>query len=187
MTQPQSDTHEAIFQHWKASNNQLARSIQDYVEACAALEAFLATPSRDIISRNIQNKTFADLDPELSTLPSHEQRLQEVRSRLNETRNSSQLLAPVNNLPPEILTMIFSLAIRLWINEDYQQAEASQISDASDLSGVCRLWRRLMLQCHTFWSELHLSLKSPLSKPHYARAALWAMRSQNALMFYRRM
>ncbi|KAG8684779.1 hypothetical protein FRC09_015146 [Ceratobasidium sp. 395] len=76
--------------------------------------------------------------------------------------------------------MIFSLAIRLWINEDYQQAEASQISDASDLSGVCRLWRRLMLQCHTFWSELHLSLKSPLSKPHYARAALWAMRSQNA-------
>ncbi|KAG8703000.1 hypothetical protein FRC09_004406 [Ceratobasidium sp. 395] len=133
-----------------------------------------------MISRDIQNKTFVDLDLELSSLPSHEQRLQEVRSRLNETRNSSQLLAPVNNLPPEILTMIFSLAIRLWINEDYQQAESSQISDTSDLSGVCRLWRRLMLQCHTFWSELHLSLKSPLSKAHYERAALWAERSQNA-------
>ncbi|KAG8749291.1 hypothetical protein FRC12_013483 [Ceratobasidium sp. 428] len=76
--------------------------------------------------------------------------------------------------------MIFSLAIRLWINEDYQQAKSSQISDTSDLSGVCRLWRRLMLQCHTFWSELHLSLKSPLSKAHYERAALWAERSQNA-------
>ncbi|KAG8713346.1 hypothetical protein FRC09_018815 [Ceratobasidium sp. 395] len=180
MAQPQSDTHEAIFQRWKASNNQLARSIQDYVEACAALEAFLATPSRDMISRNIQNKTFVDLDPELSSLPSHEERLQEVRSRLNETRNSSQLIAPINNLPPEILAMIFSLAVRLWINEDYQHAESYEISHVSELSGVCRLWRRLVLQCHTFWSELHLSLTGPLSNAHYERAELWAERSQNA-------
>ncbi|KAG8724158.1 hypothetical protein FRC09_000052 [Ceratobasidium sp. 395] len=180
MAQP--DTHEAIFQHWKVSNNQLARSIQDYVEACAALEASLATPSRDTISRKIQNKIFADLDPELSSLPLHEQRLQEVRSRLNETRNSSQLLAPINDLPPEILTMIFSLATRSWINEDYQQVGPFNISHTSHLSGVCRLWRHLILQCHTFWSELHLSLTGPLSKAHYERAALWAERSQSALL-----
>ncbi|KAG8720146.1 hypothetical protein FRC08_001097 [Ceratobasidium sp. 394] len=176
------DPHGTVLERWKSAHAQLDHATQGYIDACTALETGLTTPSREPTSRRLQNKYFMDLDLDLPRLPLYEQKLQEARLRLNLARNSSQTLVPINSLPPEVLTMVFTLATQDWVNEDYQRAGLEEAASASDIAGVCRLWRRVMLQSHTFWSELELALANPSSDAYYKRAVLWAERSHSALL-----
>ncbi|KAG9082922.1 hypothetical protein FRC07_014064, partial [Ceratobasidium sp. 392] len=170
----------SVFQNWKSAHTRLVLAIQEYFDACTTLETALTAPIRDLTSRYIQRKTLDELDPELPRLNIHEERLQEARLRLNGARNLSQTAAPINSLPPEILVTIFFLATQEWVDEDYQHVGLDMTTSASDLSGVCRLWRRVTFHCHSLWSEIDLLLTGSSSTASYKRAALWAERSQNA-------
>ncbi|KAG8710167.1 hypothetical protein FRC08_017529 [Ceratobasidium sp. 394] len=165
MFQTSLDPHSTALERWKSAHAQLDHAIQGYIDACTALETGLTTPSQEPTSRRLQNKYFMDLDLDLPRLPLYEQKLQEARLRLNLARNSSQTLVLINSLPPEVLTMIFTLATQDWVNEDYQCAGQEEAASASDIAGVCRLWRRVMLQSHTFWSELELASGSCKNPP----------------------
>lgn len=181
MSQPLSDTYSAAFTYWKTVRTQLEHTIQDYVNACTALEAALAIPATKL-SFYLREGAIANLDLEIPSVISYEQTLSKCRSSLSLLRNSSYTLNPINNLPSEVLLMILSLASQNWISEDYVTVGSERRAPVPTLSAVCSLWRRLMLQSPTFWTALELVLIGRASNPHYQLAQLWAERSQSVFL-----
>ncbi|KAG9081118.1 hypothetical protein FRC06_005812 [Ceratobasidium sp. 370] len=171
MFPPYSDPYSAAFSHWKHVQEQLAQTIQDYVDACATLQSALAIYPKDFSSRNLHAKACAGLNSQLPFLASYEQSLEGARFSLNTTRNTSHNLTPVNSLPPEILNIIFIMAA--WQKKDAVCA----------ITGVCKLWRQTTLGCPGCWSQIELPIGPSSDWLAITRAELWAKRAQNEPLY----
>ncbi|KAG8717912.1 hypothetical protein FRC09_013477 [Ceratobasidium sp. 395] len=154
------------FSRWRHAQKQLSQTIQNYVDACAALKTALEVFPVDKCSRLQRAEAFDGLDSQLPVLASYEQNLQETRFSLRIIRNTSDSVTPVNSLPVEILSAIFVLAVQ-------------QGTDAiCSLTLVCTLWRRITLQTSACWARIELPISSD-SEEACDRAVLWAKRAQS--------
>ncbi|KAG8706371.1 hypothetical protein FRC08_001111 [Ceratobasidium sp. 394] len=166
MSLPSPDLYTTAFVHWEGVRRQLAQTIQDYVDACAALSTALTLFPEGYTSRCKQAEAFANLDSQLPILALYEQKLCHARLSLNIRRNSSKYLVTIHSLPSEILDAIFILVV--------QQGTDTVCT----LTSVCKLWRHMTLQSPACWSRIELPL-GPEDDLAYNRALLWAERAQN--------
>ncbi|KAG8771683.1 hypothetical protein FRC12_003474 [Ceratobasidium sp. 428] len=155
-----------VFSHWRHVQKQLTQTIQDYVDACAALKTALEVFPVDHSSRHQRAEVFSSFDPQLAVLPSYEQTLREARFSLRTMRNTSDSLIPISSLPIEILSTIFILVVQKGKNE------------ICNLTLVCKLWRRTTLQTPDCWSQIEIPI-GPDDYPAYDRVDLWAERAQS--------
>ncbi|KAG8740583.1 hypothetical protein FRC10_004120, partial [Ceratobasidium sp. 414] len=170
MSLPSLDVYGTEFAHWKHVQQQLTRSIQDYVDACATLKTALAVFPVDYPSRCKQAEAFASLDSQLPVLASYEQRLHDARFSLKITRSTSQSLIPINSLPLEMLDTIFILVVQ------------QRIDAVCTLTTVCKLWRHITLQSPACWSRIELAI-GPGDALADGHAELWAKRTQHEPLY----
>lgn len=75
--------------------------------------------------------------------------LQHVRVLRNHAR-------PIGRLPPELLSMIFKLAVT-----PQEDDSTPTFKDVVPLTHVCRYWRAILLNHNGFWSDIHLKGQDP--------------------------
>ncbi|KAH9850028.1 hypothetical protein C2E23DRAFT_335207 [Lenzites betulinus] len=88
-------------------------------------------------------------------------------------KNLLNARAPINRLPPEILSLIFvfqaeifhDLRLRgpspLWYHNGTDEAAHSPIYTWLNVTSVCKHWREVALQCASFWTYLVIDQRIP--------------------------
>ncbi|QRV82884.1 F-box-like protein [Ceratobasidium sp. AG-Ba] len=161
-------------ERWKSVQHRLSSLLQEYTHACSALELWLQE------SKYSDGETISHLQRLLPELSNHEDVLRNARLGLTKECNSLHTMTPIHKLHPDILIDIFNMATQEWITTDFQELSDQRASTTTQLAGVCSSWRRLLLQCPTFWSNIDIVLTGPSSRYSYQRAELWANRAHRA-------
>ncbi|KAG8790477.1 hypothetical protein FRC12_011800 [Ceratobasidium sp. 428] len=132
---------------WKATRALLATTIQSYRDACAALCNVSLFPANWPCKRTLLEDLFATIDSELESLVEEEDILCGARVSLAAARNRFFTLAPVNTLPPEILSKIFlhSKGLRCVCDERRFQ-----------IAGVCTYWRQIATNTPDLWTHVDI-------------------------------
>ncbi|QRV97086.1 F-box-like protein [Ceratobasidium sp. AG-Ba] len=159
-------------ERWKSVQRRLSNLLQEYTHACSTLELWLQESNSDA-------ETISHLQRLLPELSNHEDVLRNARLGLAKVCNPSHAMTPVHKLHPDILIDIFSMATQEWITTDFQELAGKRAS-ITTLAGVCSSWRRLLLQCPTFWSNIDIVLTGLSSRYSYQRAEVWANRAHRA-------
>ncbi|QRV97077.1 F-box-like domain protein [Ceratobasidium sp. AG-Ba] len=103
----------------------------------------------------------------------------EVKIDQNEPHRASNVMVSIHKLHLEILIMVFTLATKHWINEDFEDIGAEPVLSTT-LASICSFWRGIILESPAFRSEIRLVLMGPLADKYYERAIVRAGRAQNA-------
>ncbi|KAB5591879.1 F-box-like domain-containing protein [Ceratobasidium theobromae] len=188
-----------VLERWNMARFQLARATQNYITACAAIEADCGRPSTSFLDECALEETFVSINAELSSLAMDEQRLWRARATLKGLRNRSSVLTPVNLLPPEILTQIFIIAVeadranRAALAQKFQgedeknplpRPSALRRADlATVISSVNIYWRRLATRTRELWSHIDLGESGARTDAPFARAKLWLERARGAPLY----
>ncbi|CAE6441649.1 unnamed protein product [Rhizoctonia solani] len=120
---------------------------------------------------NLPLEITQQLNTELAFISSYEQKIREVKAIISGARNYSSGLAPINTLPPEILSRIFHLALPsdcglhiLCYNKAYYDRYPDYFAQ------VCTLWRRVAVSTRALWCHIDLLPHRPYSKGLVSRA-----------------
>lgn len=111
--------------------------------------------------QEVQNKYDA-IQGELSALQA---RLADAEQRLIQTKAKMSPFEPIQDLPDNILRIIFEMAFahcfphctRYQLSRRYRDAGNSPLI----LTHVCRHWRHIALSCPSLWSCLHVTFDDP--------------------------
>ncbi|KAF5342671.1 hypothetical protein D9611_001281 [Ephemerocybe angulata] len=90
-----------------------------------------------------------------------ERRLLELEAEARAIKCYQNTLAPINHLPPEILSIIFFIVAEQAPNRfpSYRQGPSVDMSWLPCTTQVCRRWREVSLSCPALWS--HISFTTP--------------------------
>ncbi|QRV82864.1 F-box-like protein [Ceratobasidium sp. AG-Ba] len=183
MSQSLPYPYDAALKYWTSARDRLEHTIQNYNESCEQLGSVLNTPPT-LTTRHLRDQAFAELDLEVLALLSLEQNLSKSRHSLETLHNSSPGLAPINSLPSEILLSILFLAYehKDWKTNVKVEVAYDAEANARTLSSVCHLWRQLMLNTPSFWSQILLPLGGYPNRPKHKTAELRVKRSRDSLL-----
>lgn len=120
---------------------------------------------------------MASIDKELPALFKEEQHLLKARVTLNTLRNRSSTLAPINTLPLEILSHIFTLTNFSCVQDDRNYAPSFR---PTVFLSVCTYWRQTAIATSRFWSHIDLVPSSDPLHRLYKRARIWLDRARNS-------
>ncbi|QRV89256.1 pyrolysin [Ceratobasidium sp. AG-Ba] len=153
----------------KAINDFLAKSSDLYENGLVADLAVSATVVSQVSSRVSELETLHHSNQEALVL---------TKRFLNNAWNR----APVNTLPFEVLARIFELTAVPFCYFDrdlsYSQDREGKHDRLIDLSSVCSLWRKIMLQCGWLWAHVDMTLNSQKgSYQAFCPGILWLERS----------
>lgn len=177
---------------------QLARATQVYLAACATIESDCARASVSFLDECALEDTFVNINAELASLAMDEQRQWKARTMLKGLRNKSSVLAPINLLPPEILTDIFMMAVD--VDRAARAAAAEKKSAegesapaknsifrradlATVVSSVNIHWRRLAVRTRALWAHIDLGEHGARTDIPFAKAKLWLERARGAPLY----
>ncbi|KAF8600717.1 hypothetical protein BDV93DRAFT_510583 [Ceratobasidium sp. AG-I] len=166
----------AIIREWKALRALLADTTQQYLVACTNLGALWTQPQGLLSDRLAIESALTYVDLELSQMISEEEQLRTARIGLTEARNRSFALAPINKLPPEILSHIF-ITSKNYCLDDIKKHEKSIELLPDVFSGVCTYWRRVALDTPSLWTHIDISPHAD-TKQHTLSAEMLLQRSQ---------
>ncbi|KAG8728286.1 hypothetical protein FRC12_021867 [Ceratobasidium sp. 428] len=155
---------ESILDEWKSIRVHLSNSIQSYISVCKTLRA-VCVRDHQTGARAAAKQAFTLLDTELESLAAEEDALRSTRFSLLKLRNKSETLAPINLIPPEILTKIFKLSISNCSHSDRADFPYNFVN-------TCTSWRHISLETPYFWSHVDVGPGVPwgLSKLMLERA-----------------
>ncbi|KAF5341934.1 hypothetical protein D9611_001279 [Ephemerocybe angulata] len=90
-----------------------------------------------------------------------EERLLELEAEARAIKYYQNTLAPINCLPPEIISIIFLIVAERAPNRfpSYRQGPSVDMSWLPCTTQVCRRWREIALSCPALWS--HISFATP--------------------------
>ncbi|KAG8731433.1 hypothetical protein FRC12_019724 [Ceratobasidium sp. 428] len=156
---------ESALDHWSSMYVQLSNSIQSYISACKTLGAVCAR-DHQTRARDVAENAFVLLDSKLGSLAAEENALRTSRCSLSALRNKSKTLAPINMLPPEILTRIFLLSLSTNCGHE------DPIAFSHNFVGTCAHWRQLALGTSYFWTHIDVgpNISEKLNKLMLERA-----------------
>ncbi|KAF8593146.1 hypothetical protein BDV93DRAFT_529991 [Ceratobasidium sp. AG-I] len=92
---------------------------------------------------------------------------------MNQLRNGSTKLVPMNRLPSELLVSIFSIAVNT-SPPSRTTCDSHGISFLHTISSVSSYWRHLSLATPAFWTDIYFARNGGLK-----HAALWVGRSRS--------
>ncbi|KDQ10036.1 hypothetical protein BOTBODRAFT_178583 [Botryobasidium botryosum FD-172 SS1] len=161
----------AAFATWKSRLGELKGSIQAYLTAIEVLRKSmlaLGSPAAPGHGSSFVDALYHEIDASLSEVQSMEAQLCIGRTVLQSMRNQSRALAPINLLPIEVLSRIFSMSIE----EDKDSVKCRsrrQTNFADTPAQVCRYWRDAAFHTSDLWTRIMLHESMP---HHRARAEL---------------
>ncbi|KAF8600016.1 hypothetical protein BDV93DRAFT_608938 [Ceratobasidium sp. AG-I] len=185
-------------QRWSIARMQLARATSAYLSACATIESDCARTSVSFLDECALEDTFVNINAELTSLAVDEQRLWKARTMLKGLRNKSSVLAPINLLPPEILTDIFIMGVEAdraaraaAAEKRSEEGEAAPAVNsilkradlATVLSSVNIHWRRLAVRTRALWAHINLGERGAKTDMPFAKAKLWLERARGAPLY----
>ncbi|KAG8780648.1 hypothetical protein FRC12_022736 [Ceratobasidium sp. 428] len=173
-----------LFDEWKAAHDHLTRATQSFFDACATLSQFIdESPAGSAREKSVEDVVIA-VYGHRKTFSTTEKRVQESHAILRRIINTSITLAPINALPLEVLSHIFTLLVApsVCVGEEY-----SYIDDFSNYSrihrshpliiipSVCTHWRRLAIRTPSLWSHVDIGahLRGIVEGTILPRARLW--------------
>ncbi|KAG8688869.1 hypothetical protein FRC08_011225 [Ceratobasidium sp. 394] len=191
---PQPLYRTQVLQNWSIARMQLAHITQNYLAACAAVEADCARASVSHLDECALEDTYVTINAELGSLLADEQRLWKTRIILQGLRNKSSVLSPVNLLPPEILSDIFVMAVdadRVSRAASIKKSQEEGGNNAAPsrpprpdlatiISSVNIHWRRLAVRTRALWAHIDLGEGGAQTNMPFARAKLWLERARGA-------
>ncbi|CAE6406619.1 hypothetical protein ACGC1H_000306 [Rhizoctonia solani] len=126
------------------------------------------------------------LDIELSFLSAYKTKIKRVQAAIGRARNYLSGVAPINNLPPEIITRILHLVRespcslhRRNISKSYETQHSSY---PSYLAQTCALWRNSAVSSSSLWRHIDLSPYQSDSCGLVARAETYLERAGGLLI-----
>lgn len=132
----------------------------------------------------ITTKSLSAVDEEIRKLEEALSDLQSKREKLDEYAETHKvLIAPVRNVPTELLAEIFILCLsENWQDRTFDTRQAPLL-----LSSVCMRWRATALSIPLLWSTLIIDSKKSPRKPTPLRNTLalmttWLARSSTLLL-----
>ncbi|KDQ10039.1 hypothetical protein BOTBODRAFT_58385 [Botryobasidium botryosum FD-172 SS1] len=166
--------HNAAFATWKTRLGELGGSIQAYLAAVETLREStlaLASPGHD---SPFVDALYHEIDANLSKIKSMEAQMCIGRTALQSMRNQSRVLAPINRLPVEILSRIFSMSIEEE-KDSVKCRSPGQTNFVDTPPQVCRYWRDVAFHTSSLWTHITLHESMP---HHRTRAELSLKRSK---------
>ncbi|KDN48827.1 hypothetical protein RSAG8_02814, partial [Rhizoctonia solani AG-8 WAC10335] len=152
----------------------LDSALERYYNACAALELevyhnFAQTDLHGAFLNHLSNK--------LAKASSHKKMLKRCEMTLRRVRNHSSTIVPINALPAEVLTRIFSM-LRSCCFESRKSPKLAVPIYPDTLAQVCSRWRRIAIGSCALWSHIDLSASDKdLSQRLLSRAKAFRSRS----------
>ncbi|KAG8769485.1 hypothetical protein FRC12_004938 [Ceratobasidium sp. 428] len=167
---------------WLVSRLQLERAASDFFNACGTLRTEISQALASPVNRFILNDAFNQFESQMDVIGSVENYMHRSRSTLNSLLNISPLLVPMNQLPPEILGRIFTLALSVSPNRPGHSD--SEPDTLRSISLVCTRWHDVALKVPALWSHLEISPIYPIHSSNTARIfdrmKLWLNRTCGA-------
>ncbi|KAG8695840.1 hypothetical protein FRC08_007528 [Ceratobasidium sp. 394] len=157
----------SALEEWKAARTILSDAIRSYQAACSTLSAICITYLPQSAGRATIEESLIAIDSELESLESDEAVLREARILLAATRNKSATLAPVNKLPPEILSRALALSRSYCVHDDNWNP-----AEFRSLTAVCTYWRQVAMDATELWAHIDVGPGAPVGLANllFARA-----------------
>ncbi|KAG9088277.1 hypothetical protein FS749_002275 [Ceratobasidium sp. UAMH 11750] len=171
---------EAVNQ-WLVAQSNLRKAASDFLDACTALKAVALQPPRSSHNHQILEIAVDDIYPHITSIELVQNQLRASHTALNVLRNQSAKRVPINRLPPELLSYIFTLAAD---DPTFHRGHFGRDMNLTNIREVCVLWYRVCANTPRFWSRIDVDLDvfstAPNIPPTFNRARLWLNRSQGA-------
>ncbi|KAG8748085.1 hypothetical protein FRC12_013925 [Ceratobasidium sp. 428] len=182
----------SLLQEWKAASMLLAASLERYVNECHRIKDVQLNLAHALGNTSQIWDMFDDMDEELARLESYPSKLRQARVEVSVARNRSPKLAPIMDLPQELLAHIFELVLfaeyrdRFILDEfDYAGHKLEPLMHPNILSSVCTYWRQVATNTPSLWVHIDLSVSGEHKEKYYARASRFIRKASNALLFVR--
>lgn len=179
LTQSILDPLSKAYQRWKSVRIRLAHTIQDYVDACNDLNAAFSRHS----GQSSFEKTLVCIDADMSGLEQDYARLSRTHVVLSRSRNQSKKLAPINALPPEILSQILRYAARICVNQLGDSSTSPHYVYPGVLASVCSIWRKTVVNLPSLWSHIDLTISKVNTYNQSCRAKAWSEYANNVPLY----
>ncbi|KAG8708337.1 hypothetical protein FRC08_018944 [Ceratobasidium sp. 394] len=176
---PSMDIHPNAFQRWKSARTMLTHAINDYLAASLGLCSTLYSPACHPSSRHLPEQTLSEINLELSSLQSEEDKLRRMRATLANQRNQSRTLAPIRGLPSEILATIFSISSSRQTRYNHNAFLRALRVSPTALAAVCTSWRQVALESPSLWAYVDLVVGNGVDLRPSMQTTLWVERSRN--------
>ncbi|KAH7332595.1 hypothetical protein B0J17DRAFT_678263, partial [Rhizoctonia solani] len=120
------------------------------------------------------------IDAELASISSYESKIREIKRSISRARNYSSGIAPVNTLPPEILTRVLQLLVAepcgiVLFDPDFPEHHPPRYLDR--FVQVCSLWRTAALSSPSLWCHVDLTPYGPYRDGFISRAFTYVDRA----------
>ncbi|KAG8771276.1 hypothetical protein FRC12_003710, partial [Ceratobasidium sp. 428] len=141
-----------VFAKWKDAQLHLEKAARAFLDASISLRLSLSqysiVPSRHSSSEDLILK----IQSQMALSDSIEVQLAASRAVINSTRNMSPAFVPINVLPPELFSRIFTFAIA----SSSRYIGFDGTSPLLAISSVCSKWRQIATGIRPFWSYISL-------------------------------
>ncbi|KAG8796327.1 hypothetical protein FRC12_000742 [Ceratobasidium sp. 428] len=179
-----------IFNQWKVAHDHLTQATQTFFDTCVALLQFIdespAGYARDI---SIEDAVIG-VNNRMKNLPAVRKRVGDSQIVLRKVINTSTTLIPVNVLPLEVMSRVFTLVASKSACIEDRSYRLSRKPDCRPyqshplvvIPSVCARWRRLVIGTPSLWS--HVDVDSRLIGENdvnvLPRTRLWLERARGA-------
>ncbi|KEP50431.1 F-box-like domain protein [Rhizoctonia solani 123E] len=147
-----------MIEQLRLAGDQLRTAWSHYCKTYSAIQA-CHSQGKSPLGKGFPPEFIRQFDTELAFISSYEPKIQEIKLSIKHARNYSSGLAPINSLPPEILSRIFHLVLA-------QPCQLNRISEDKKkyyprypdyLAHVCALWRRTAISAGSLWCHIDVS------------------------------
>ncbi|KAF8595044.1 hypothetical protein BDV93DRAFT_528944 [Ceratobasidium sp. AG-I] len=153
-----------VLQKWKAARDDLIDAIDAYLDTTIALESAIAKPWGHFSTDADLEEAIYVVHKKRKSVESRIEDLYDAEIYLDKIRNRSKQRVPINSLPLEILTSIFTLACSSGRPEDaslsfFGTPVRPTPKTLLALTRVCSDWRRIVTNIPSLWSHIDILMR----------------------------
>ncbi|CAE6390790.1 unnamed protein product [Rhizoctonia solani] len=165
-----------MLEQLRSAGNHLHVAWDTYFRVYSALQSYQI--QRNPPRKNVPSELSSLLDTQLAFISSYESKIQEIKVAISRARNYSLGLAPINSLPPEILSRIFQLVSPQGCDLHELSSDKRHFPTHPDhLTHVCSLWRGIAISCCSLWCHIDLTSYKPYYNALVERAETHSARA----------
>ncbi|KAG8796315.1 hypothetical protein FRC12_000730 [Ceratobasidium sp. 428] len=181
--------HESLAK-WKASYKLLVGAVNSFRDASDDLLQTIPQSHTSHINRLWLEETLSQIREETSSLDLIEGKIAHSRVDIHRAINASTTLAPVNILPLEMLSRVFTfIPLTLYYARGFHKSLKEH--PLVVVSSVCARWRKLAIGTRSLWSYIYMEedfVSDKLNSHAHRWVEIWLDRSAGApltLNFYK--
>ncbi|KAG8721227.1 hypothetical protein FRC09_008229 [Ceratobasidium sp. 395] len=180
-----------MFNAWQAAHDNLIQAAQTFLGTSKTLLQFIDESPDGLGRHGPIEDGLLSVYRQIQNIPVAEKRIRESQFILRKIVNVSATLMPINTLPPEILSHIFSLLTssatcvddkRYRSTKYYHGPRCYHLYPLVAIPAVCSRWRHLAVSTPSFWSHIDVDQQATGKNRENVlpRTRLWLERARDA-------